>query len=248
VVKAFHSWAIDLLFLNELRPFFKDRHVRRAINYAIDVPALAKATTYGTAAPAGSFFPPSLQYYAKVPTLTYNVAKAKAELAKSGYPKGFSFSLLVDGGNSQYVAAATIIQQELAAIGITAKIQQEDDATFHTLFEAFNYDAMINGSTNDISDPDEMASFEVDEQDGGSHSYWTHYDNPAAIKLVREAEVATSSAKRASLYEEIQAIVAQDAPFVPLDYPPNIYAWSTKVSGFAVNPGGAYRLEDVWLS
>jgi ABC-type transport system substrate-binding protein len=50
------------------------------------------------------------------------------------------------------------------------------------------------------------------------------------------------------LYRQIQAIVAQDAPFIALDYPPNIYAWSPRVQGFAVNPGGAYRLEDVWLS
>ncbi len=50
-----------------------------------------------------------------MPTLNYSLSRAKAELAKSNYPKGFAFKLLVDSGNSQYVAAATIIQQELAA-------------------------------------------------------------------------------------------------------------------------------------
>ena len=39
-----------------------------------------------------------------------------------------------------------------------------------------------------------------------------------------------------------------DAPFVPLDYPPYIYAYASNVKGFTVNPGGAYRLEDVWLA
>ena len=34
---------------------------------------------------------------------------------------------------------------------------------------------------------------------------------------------------------------------MPLDYPPYIYA-TRQVNGFAVNPGGAYRLEDVWLT
>jgi peptide/nickel transport system substrate-binding protein len=247
-VKEFGSWAVDLIFFNEKRPYFKDRNVRRAINYAIDIPALAKATTYGTAKPGGSFFPPSLQYYSAVPTLNYNLKKAKAALKASGFPKGFSFKLLVDSGNSQYVSAATIIQQQLAPLNIKVTIDQQDNATYTSLFEAFNYDAMINGATNDISDPDEMASFQVDVEDGGSHSFWTYYDNPAAIKLVREAEVATDGATRKSLYEQIQAIVAQDAPFIALDYPPNIYGWSSKVNGFAVNPGGAYRLEDVWLS
>jgi len=244
----FGSWAVDLLFFNEKVPQFKDRHVRRAINQAINVNEIARVTTFGTAKAGNSFFPPSLEYYAKVPTLGYDLAAAKAELARSAYPGGFSTSILVPSGNTQYVDAATIIQSELKALGIDVSVRQLDDAAYTAAFEAFDYDAMINGATNDISDPDEMASFQVDVQDGGSHSFWTYYDDPKAIALVRKAEKEFDSSRRAALYEQIQAIVAQDAPFVALDYPPNIYAWQPSVHGFAVNPGGAYRLEDVWLS
>ena len=179
VLEEFPSWSVDLLFFNEKVPQFADRHVRRAISYALNIPAIAQATTYGTAKPGGSFFPPSLQYYQDVPTLSYNLSAAKAELAKSKYPHGFPFTLLVSSGNSQYVAAATIIQQQLKPLGITVTLNQLDDAAFHTAFEAFNYQAMINNATNDISDPDEMASFQVDVQNGGSHSFWTYYDNPS---------------------------------------------------------------------
>jgi peptide/nickel transport system substrate-binding protein len=248
VLKEFGSWAVDLLFFNEKIPQYKDRHVRRAINHAINIPQLADLTTFKTAAPGNSFFPPSLQYYAKVPTLGYSVAAAKAELAKSAYPHGFSTSILVPSGNSQYVDAATVIQSQLKAININVSIRELDDAAYTAAFEDFNYEAMINGATNDISDPDEMASFQVDVQDGGSHSFWTYYDDPTAIALVREAETTFDSAKRAALYQKIQAIVAQDAPFIALDYPPNIYAWQPSLNNFAVNPGGAYRLENVWLS
>jgi peptide/nickel transport system substrate-binding protein len=247
VLEAFGSWAVDLLFFNEKQPQFKDRHVRRAINYALDIPAIAKATTYGTAKPGGSFFPPSLQFYAAVPTLAYNLADARAELAKSAYPHGFSMSILVPSGTTQYVAAATIIQQQLKPLNIHVTLNQLDNAAYTAAFEAFNYEAMINGATNDISDPDEMASFQVDVKNGGSHSFWTYYDNPQAIALVHQAEAEFNSAKRATLYQQIQAVVAQDAPYIALDYPPNIYAWQPDVHGFAVNPGGAYRLEDVWL-
>ena len=66
VLEEFPSWAVDLLFFNEKVPQFADRNVRRAINYALNVPAIAQATTYGTAKPGGSFFPPSLQYYQAV--------------------------------------------------------------------------------------------------------------------------------------------------------------------------------------
>jgi peptide/nickel transport system substrate-binding protein len=153
----------------------------------------------------------------------------------------------VPSGNTQYVEAATIIQQDLKILNINVSIQQLDDEAYTEAFEKFNYGAMINGAINDISDADEMASFQVDVENGGSHSFWTYYDNPNAISLVRKAETQFSSSKRAGLYAQIQAIVAQDAPYIALDYPPNIYAWQPRLHGFAVNPGGAYRLEDVWL-
>ena len=107
----------------------------------------------------------------------------------------------------------------------------------------------INNAINDISDPDEMASFEVDFKDGGSTSYWSSYDNPAAIKLVHQAQAEFNPTKRAALYAKIQAIVAQDVPFVTLDYPPYIYASTSQgAAASRSNPGGAYRLEDVWLN
>jgi len=111
-----------------------------------------------------------------------------------------------------------------------------------------SYEMFIDYAINDISDPDEMASFELNYKDGGSSSYWSSYNNPKVTALVNEAEAEFNTTKRAALYAQIQSLVAEDAPFVPLDYPPYIFATGKTVEGFAVNPGGAYRLEDVWLS
>jgi len=248
-VFEFGSWAVDLLIMNEQLPQFKDVHVRQAISYAIDRKALVDATSFGTAKPGGSFFPPSLQYYdPNTPYLAYDVSSAKQALAKSKYPKGFATKVLVDSGNETYVEFAQIIQAQLGKINIDVSINRLDHAAFESTFQKYDFDMFIDGATNDISDPDEMASFNLDYVDGGSKSFWSSYDNPALIKLIHEAEVEPSSAKRGQLYAEIQKIAAQDVPFVPLDYPPNIYATSDNVHGFAVNPGGAYRLEDVWVS
>src|SRR5438445_8378045 len=97
-VGLYPAWEVDLLVFNEKLDKFADRNVRRAITYAIDRPALVHAATFGTAKPGGSFFPPSLQYYAKgTPLLNHSVAKAKDELARSKFPKGFSTELLIDG-------------------------------------------------------------------------------------------------------------------------------------------------------
>jgi peptide/nickel transport system substrate-binding protein len=248
-VDLFPAWQVDLLVMNEKLPQFADRHVRRAITYAIDRPALVHAASFGTAKPGGSFFPPSLEYYAAgTPVLSYSLTAAKSELAKSKYPKGFATKLLIDGGVQKWVTFAQIIKAQLQSIGIDVTITPLDHSAFESTFQKEDYEMFIDYAINDISDPDEMASFEIDVKNGGSQSYWSNYDNPAAISLVHQAEAEYDSAKRADLYAEIQRIVAEDAPFVALDYPPYIYAVSKQVQGFTVNPGGAYRLEDVWLA
>jgi peptide/nickel transport system substrate-binding protein len=248
-VGLYPSWQVDLLVFNQKVPQFADRNVRRAITQAIDRNALVHAANFGTAKPGGSFFPPSLEgYSAKTPVLGFSVAGAKASLAKSKYPNGFSTELLIDGGVQKWRTFAQIIQQQLKQININVNLRPLDHASFEAAFQKFDYEMFIDYAINDISDPDEMASFEVDFKNGGSSSYWSSYDNPTAISLVRKAEAQFNPAKRKALYARIQAIVAQDAPFVALDYPPYIFATSTKLHGFAANPGGAYRLETVWLT
>ena len=227
-VDLFPAWQVDLLVMNEKLPQFADRHVRRAITYAIDRPALVHAASFGTAKPGGSFFPPSLEYYsASTPVLEYSLAQAKAELAQSKFPKGFSTKLLIDGGVQKWVTFAEIIKAQLQVDRDQRRRSPPlDHSAFEATFQKYDYDMFIDYAINDISDPDEMASFEVDVKNGGSESYWSNYDNPAAINLVHEAEAEYDTAKRAALYAQIQEIVAEDAPFVALDYPPYIYAVS----------------------
>ena len=249
VLGEYPAWQVDLLVFNEQLPQFKDVHVRRAIAQAIDTQKLVEATSFGTAKPGGTLFPPSLQYSdPSTPVLGYNLAAAKAELAKSAFPKGFDTKLLISGGVQKWSEFAQIIQAALKPLGINVSITSLDHAAFESTFQKYDYDMFIDYAINDISDVDEMASFNLDYKDGGSKSYWSSYNNPAVISLVHQAESEFDPSKRAALYAQIQAKVAQDVPFVALDYPPYIYATSANVKGFAVNPGGAYRLEDVWLA
>ena len=198
MLKEFGSWAVDLLFFNEKLPKFKDRHVRRAIAHAIDIPLVAKITTFGTAQAGELVLPAEPAVLRQGPDARLQPHRGQGGTGEqSSYPHGFSTSILVPSGNTQYVDAATIIQSELKPLDINVSIQQLDNAAYTAAFEAFNYDTMINFATNDISDPDEMASFQVDYQDGGSHSFWTDYDDPTAIALVRKAETDFNSAKRA---------------------------------------------------
>jgi peptide/nickel transport system substrate-binding protein len=243
------QWSVDLLLLNARFKPFADRHVRRAVSHAVNRAQIVKATTFGTAAAATSFFPSSLQYYDSGTTiLGYDLAAARSELKQSAYPNGFKADLLVPSSDQAWNQAAQIIQAALKQIGVTITIRSLEEAAFKAAFQKFDYDLFIDNAINDISDPDEMASFELDEAGGGSHSYWTHYSDAATTSLVHQAQTEADDSKRRALYAEIQQKVADDVPFVPLSYPTNLKGLRSTVKGFRVNPAGAVRLEDVWLA
>ena len=70
--------------------------MRRAISLAINRHALVKAVLFGNGKPANSLFPPQVPYYdPNTPGLQYNLAQAKAQMAKSSVPHGFTTTLLL---------------------------------------------------------------------------------------------------------------------------------------------------------
>ena len=103
---------------------------------------------------------------------------------------------------------------------------------------------LLGGWTMDIPDPDEWTSFAVDP-DGGSHSAFTSYNNPAVIALNKQAQARPTTTKRADLYTQLQKQTAADAFLAYLYYSPYAYAMTSNVKGFHVTPLGNYHLENV---
>jgi peptide/nickel transport system substrate-binding protein len=247
-LSLFPSTETTYLAFNEhVRPF-QDVNVRRAISYAVDREALVKAVVFGNGQPANSLFPPQVPYYdANSGGLQHNVAAAKAALAKSSVPKGFSTVLTVPSGNSDYATIATILQSELKPLGINVSIQTLDPNTANGNFQSGKYDMSFSLWTMDIPDPDELATFGLDPT-SGSKSFFTFYSNPTVVKAVHGAEVTTDSTARQADYNTAQTQAARDAFMAFLYYSPYAYAQSANVHGFDVTPLGNYHMEDVWLS
>jgi len=94
-MNLFNSTRTDYLAFNELRKPFQDVHVRRAISLAVDRAALVKAVLFGNGKPANSLFPPQVPFYqASTPGLQFNLTQAKAEMAKSTVPHGFTTTIV----------------------------------------------------------------------------------------------------------------------------------------------------------
>jgi peptide/nickel transport system substrate-binding protein len=244
----FNSTQTNYLAFNQLRKPFQDVHVRRAISLAINRNALVKAVLFGNGKPANSLFPPQVPFYqAATPGLQYNLAAAKQEMAKSSVPHGFSTTIVIPAGNSDYLTISTIVQSELKPLGIKVKIQQLDPNTENTQTQNLKYDMTLTLWTMDIADPDELATFAVDPK-SGAKSFFTSYNNPQVIKDTHAAQRTLSTAQRQQYYNFVQSQSAKDAFMAFLYYSPYPYAATTNVHGFFVTPLGNMHMENVWLS
>jgi peptide/nickel transport system substrate-binding protein len=247
-VTLFPSTRTDYILMNETKPPFNDQDIRLAISYAIDRESLVKSVLFGHGTPANSLFMPTVPFYDKnTPGQQYDMDKAKAALARSSKPNGFSCTWTAQSGDATDTAIAQILQASLKDLGITMKITNADPSAVHDLQNKLQYEISHSYWTMDIADPDELVQFAV-LPSGGGHSFDTGYLNKQAQSLAERAEKTFDDAARQDLYTQLQKVLADTAFLPPLFYQPFPYATRTSVEGFYVKPTGLYDMAAVSLA
>lgn len=242
------SWNQDVVFFNTASAPFSSRSLRRAVVEAVDRSALTQATTFGTATAARTYIPTNIRYSdQKVPVLAYDQAAAKKELAAANLAAGSSVTLTVEGGSQSRSQQAQVIQESLAAIGIDVKIKTLETGSFWSKYPTGDYQFALTSVVADTGDPDNVSSWQVDGT-GSSHSFYTQYNNPTVNALVKEGRRTPDGDARGKIYSQIQELVAQDSPSLPLDYVSVIDATTARVHGLELIPNGTVRLDKVWIS
>ncbi len=236
------------LLMNQTDPPFADPLVRSAVAHALDRDAMVAALLFGHGRVADSFLPPSAPFYDNsAPTPGHDPARARADLAASGFPRGFTTRFVVGGTDQFGVTLAELVQQDLASIGITVEISRIDPGAVSQARQHFEYGLQADWFLMDIADPDEILSYVLDAENGGAHAYYTRYSSPQMSTLLSAAARASEPGRRAELYRRAQALAARDLPQVPLFYAPTVWGLAKQVRGFAMLPTGSYRLGEVSL-
>src|SRR5580692_10067197 len=219
-VQLFPSTRVDFIQLDQHYAPFKKVAVRQALNYAINRNAIVKLAYQGHAVPGASFLPYRMEFYdSSITPYPYNPAKAKQLLAQAGYPHGFTTFLITVSGDVAGQAEAVVIKQELAAVGITVNIQSYELTTAYSKEDGGHSQMGERYWTNDIIDPDEVATFGADCQ-GGANAFSSYWCDTPTINAVNQARSELNGTSRQQLYDQIQQAVYQQSPFVVVDYSP----------------------------
>ncbi|MCE7482017.1 ABC transporter substrate-binding protein [Microbacterium profundi] len=248
VATAFPSTELRYVGMNVERPPLDDPHVRLAIAYALDREALIEAVLFGNGEPANSIIPKGVPFYnPDNEGPTFDLEKAKAEMAASSVPEGFTTTMLIKSGDATEASIAQILQSQLKELGITLEIEQLEATAQKQRRFATDYDIAIGGWTMDIPDADQWTTAALDP-DGSLMSAYTNYDNPEIVALNKQAQTENDPDKRAEIYKQLQADVTKDSSLALMYYVPYGWVTSDKVNDFFVTPLGYVDLKNVSLA
>lgn len=212
------------------------KKVRQAINYAIDRKKmiLYLRNSIGTAAENG-FVPPGLPSFNKnlVPGYHYNINKAKMLLAEAGYANGKDMQPIKLLTIPIYSGIASFVANELNQVGIPVEVETIQKSL---LFEQTSKSQALFFRGSWIADyPDAENYLSAFYSKNPAPPNYTRYKNFEFDVLYRRALSETNDSLRYILYQQMDRIIIEDAPIVPLWYDMTIHLWQPGISGFGSN-------------
>lgn len=231
------------------KSWFQSQAFRVAVSQAIHRDDLARIAYLGHATPAYSFISPanSVWYNQHLVAPHTDLAAAKAALSRAGFRWNGSqledaaghpvrFSILTNAGNEARQKMATLIQQDLAALGMQVNVVALDfPALIERLLHTQDYEACLLGLENVDPDPNSMmnvwlSSAPNHQWDPSEKTPATPWEAEIDREMHRQA-VSPKDSERKQAVDHVQQIVADQQPFIYLVYPNILVAISPRLQG-----------------
>jgi ABC-type transport system substrate-binding protein len=227
---------------------FSDINVRKAVEYAIDRQGIANTLGFGLweviNQPAAAF---TFGHIDNSP-YTYDVAKAKQLMAASNYPKGFKTSLIA--ANIFGTSALTVIQAELATIGITADIKIMEFASWNDIVNK-GWDNSLLWGTQGATFTNYVSFLSL--YYAANATRYPVLAKPAGLEdLINQAAATPDYATEKSLCQQAVKLLVDDATTIPVYLPPASFILNNNVhdTHFDSLAGAGFRwsVPTAWLS
>ena len=204
---------------------FNDIRVRKAIRYAINSKEIIDGAYNGVPKINNCLLPGKMTgSWENCPTYEQNLGKARELLQEAGYSDGFEVSLIVENQDPAPIAAQ-IIQQQLLQIGINAKIKPVENGyqvlkklppeTMHYYFFGLN-----------LNPGYWFEWFTCDQVGKWNFPGWC---NEKYDKLLKKAATTLDREDRAEIFIEMQRIMHEEIPFIPVTNDAELYVTQSDV-------------------
>lgn len=192
--------------LNEAKPPFDDLNARKAAAYALDVNQINQIRNAGKLQVADQVFDSKVPGHLANPGYPkHNLALAKKAVKAYKAAHGGQFSVVIENTNDpENSGEAQLIKQQFAKAGISATLQQEDQAAFVNTALGGNFNLLL-WRNHPGEDPDTQ------------YVWWTEtspinfgkFKDPQLQTLLDQGRSEPDPAKRKSIYEQVNEIFGQ---------------------------------------
>ncbi len=239
--QIYHSPYLGVYYyhINTTKKALKDKRVRQALSLAIDREQITKNITRAGQMPATAFTPPGTggfqpSVYLNPKVTPEDLAKAKKLLAEAGYPngKGFpKFDILYNTQESHKKIAEAIQEMWKKNLGINVGLYNQEWKSYLANRQTLNYEVARAGWIGDYNDP--LTFLEMYVTGGGNND--TGFSNKQYDDLVAKAKLEMDAKKRGEIFNQIEAILMDELPVVPIYIYTRTYLIRPEVAGWYPN-------------
>jgi peptide/nickel transport system substrate-binding protein len=218
--------------------WFRDVRFRQAVSAAIDRAGIVHLVYRNRGVALAAHVSPGNKawFNASIPAPVRSLPKARELLKAAGFSwkpdntlidsSGHSveFTILVSSSNTQRGQMATLIQEDLKAIGITAHVvPMEARSANDRVLNSHDYEAIVMGLVSGDADP--TPDMNVLMSNGQTHLWHLNEKSPATPweaeidQLMQKQLVTLNYQQRKKIYDRVQEVLAQQLPMVYLASP-----------------------------
>ena len=222
----------------------RKKEVRQALAYATDRESLVKFLLRGEARLASGILPAShWAYEGDVKTYRYDPLKADQLLESAGFHRGpdgtrMHLTLKVSTQESARLLGAAL-QDQWKKVGVALEVRPLELATLFSDLAKGNFQLSYSIWVGANTDPDVFGYVLWSKRfppDGANRG---HYRNARVDELVAMIQTQGDREKRKALCSEVQKIVAEELPYLPLWYV-DVVSVHRKGMEVALTPTGDY--------
>ncbi len=241
VVSKAGTTAVYLGMNLKMKPF-DDVRVRQGMNYAVDVDTLIKVVLAGQGRKIDNPLLPEAFGYTATPVYSFDLAKAKKLFSDAGYPNGFDMQI---DTQPPFKEVAEAVAGQLKTAGVRATVNIMERNALYAKYEPGGSQSFYTSWGNSESDADGTLSKQLWTKRA---TLYTGYSNPQVDAAIVSGATTVDPEKRKGFYATALKLIVEDAPWVFLYNPMDIYAFRDRVKGWVPRADGLINLENATVT
>ena len=224
------------------------KKVRQALNYAFDRDKLIKylRNNLGEAAHAG-FIPKGLKSYDPmlITGYYYDPEKVKKLLSEAGFPDGNGLPEMTIHYTDNYKEQVEFIQSQFAENNIKINLSVEKPSILRAAVNNMEYNLFKKSWFSDYADEENFMSLFYSKNFVPQGVNFFHYKNETFDRAFEQAQIEKDEQKKILLYQQMDRLIIEDAPVIPLYYDQVVRLVSHRIKGLSSNPMNLLNLKRV---